>query len=301
MLDCRNDYFYDVQDRPLKFLWREFKTATAGLGYDTIACRGVSGLLVAPLLARLAKKHLVVSRKDNDDSHHGARLDGRIGDKILIVDDFISSGETVGATIRAIIKECAKKSKTYDVNNFVGFYSYRDHELFDMRRLVLFARVREQLGVNLNLRPETTAEREAELKRLQEAITGFTESADYSNNMEAAARAANDTIVYTTVKEHLKLRVGDTIPILFAAKLHTTRPTLQAVAYGEVTKPVYDDSYKEAYVDAVELNIRDPKTIAKVWREKIEARLRVQLAGSVKYSSFNPLGDITKTSFDKLV
>ena len=295
MLDYRNSYFHDVQDKPLKLLWREFKAATAGLEYDTIACRGVSGLLVAPILARLAKKHLVVSRKDNDDSHHGAKLDGRIGDKILIIDDFMSSGETVGATIRAIIKTSAKTGKTYDVNNFVGFYSYRDHELSGMRRLVMFARVREQLGVNLDLKPETTMEREAELKRLIAATTGVTESADYSNNIDAGAKIANDINVYMTVKEHLKLRVGDTIPILFAVKLHTTRPTMQSVAYGEVTKTAYYDSYKEAYADAVNFNIRDPKTLAKVWREKLEARLRARLEESAKAIPFNPLGNITKT------
>lgn len=77
--------------------------------FDAIAVRGVSGLVVGPLLAHTLKKHLIVVRKPSEkaDSHADQLIEGPTTDtqiRYLIVDDFISNGSTV----RKIVEEIAK-------------------------------------------------------------------------------------------------------------------------------------------------------------------------------------------------
>lgn len=68
--------------------------------FDTIAFRGVSGALVAPILAHKMKKDLISVRKNTDDSHVRPRhkIEGNIGtESYIIVDDFICTGNTIQA------------------------------------------------------------------------------------------------------------------------------------------------------------------------------------------------------------
>ena len=65
--------------------------------FDSIAVAGMSGVLVgAPVSLRL-KKPLVIVRKDGDGSHHGSHkivnVDN-VGQRVLFLDDFVSSGNT---------------------------------------------------------------------------------------------------------------------------------------------------------------------------------------------------------------
>lgn len=63
--------------------------------FEAIAFRGMSGALVAPMLAHHMKKGLLVVRKPSEQSH-GAKVEGMIdAERYIIVDDFISSGKTV--------------------------------------------------------------------------------------------------------------------------------------------------------------------------------------------------------------
>jgi hypothetical protein len=64
--------------------------------FDTIAVRGVSGVLVGSAVAIALNKHLIVVRKEEDDSHSGVTCEGHLtARRYVIVDDFISSGRTV--------------------------------------------------------------------------------------------------------------------------------------------------------------------------------------------------------------
>lgn len=77
--------------------------------YDTIACRGVSGLLFAPELSRKLNKHLIVVRKSTKDNHSGQLVEGHQSCKrYIIVDDFIFTGATRNAIINGIKKFAPK-------------------------------------------------------------------------------------------------------------------------------------------------------------------------------------------------
>lgn len=91
--------------------------------FDAIAFSGMSGATMAPILAYMLNKQLIIVRKDADlegNSHATSTVeyaDGGLRDRILIVDDFVSSG----ATIRRIM------SKIHDVRlrvSFVAVYCY---------------------------------------------------------------------------------------------------------------------------------------------------------------------------------
>ena len=83
----------------LKNTARLAKRALAKYNYDALACRGVSGLLIAPLLACRLNKSLLVVRKPSEDNLHTTRtVEGdQAARRYIIIDDFMSSGETVNA------------------------------------------------------------------------------------------------------------------------------------------------------------------------------------------------------------
>lgn len=71
--------------------------------FDAIAFRGISGALIAPLLAYKLNKSLLVIRKPKetgDASHSAMRVEGdqRV-QRYIIIDDFQCSGKTVEAII----------------------------------------------------------------------------------------------------------------------------------------------------------------------------------------------------------
>ena len=70
----------------------------------SIAFRGMSGAVVAPVLAYICDLGLIVVRKENDSSHSTRRVEGELAHDYIIVDDFISAGYTVDAIINAISK-----------------------------------------------------------------------------------------------------------------------------------------------------------------------------------------------------
>jgi len=69
--------------------------------FDAIAFRGLSGALFAPTVAMLMDKSLLAVRKD-EQSHSFRMVEGdHAAGRYVILDDFISSGETV----RNIVEE----------------------------------------------------------------------------------------------------------------------------------------------------------------------------------------------------
>lgn len=64
--------------------------------FDTIAVRGVSGLIVGAPVSLILKKELAVVRKSEDDSHDGTNPVNysALKRRCLFLDDFIASGNT---------------------------------------------------------------------------------------------------------------------------------------------------------------------------------------------------------------
>src|SRR6185312_11074657 len=73
--------------------------------FDAIAFRGMSGALVAPVLALNLNKTLILVRKP-DDHHHGwDDIEGhKAARRYVILDDFVSSGDTIRAIFHAVAK-----------------------------------------------------------------------------------------------------------------------------------------------------------------------------------------------------
>lgn len=70
--------------------------------FDSIAFRGMSGALLAPALCAALGKDVIIVRKD-DGSHSSHKVEGNsLCDRYIIVDDFISSGQTVNITMDMI-------------------------------------------------------------------------------------------------------------------------------------------------------------------------------------------------------
>ena len=70
--------------------------------FDAIACRGLSGLLIAPIVAMRLKKTLLCVRK-GEKTHSPQNVEGDAKAKTyVILDDFIDSGETVSAIVDGI-------------------------------------------------------------------------------------------------------------------------------------------------------------------------------------------------------
>jgi adenine/guanine phosphoribosyltransferase-like PRPP-binding protein len=71
--------------------------------FDSIACCGVSGLMVVPQIAELLNKNIVVVRK-GERCYSEFRTEGVAPFRYIILDDLICSGSTV-RHIKKVIKE----------------------------------------------------------------------------------------------------------------------------------------------------------------------------------------------------
>ena len=88
--------------------------------FDSIACCGVSGLMVVPQIAELLNKNIVVVRK-GEKCYSEFRTEGVAPFRYIILDDLICSGSTV-KHIKRVIKDEYSRSKC------VGVYCYLPNE-----------------------------------------------------------------------------------------------------------------------------------------------------------------------------
>jgi adenine/guanine phosphoribosyltransferase-like PRPP-binding protein len=119
-INCASHLTVMLTPRRAKFTVRQvIKMIKArGLEFDTIACRGVSGLLIAPIVAMRLNKSLLVVRK-GEDTHSPYHVEGNYGAKrYLILDDFIDNGGTVRDIINGIF-DASRKARC------VGFIAYK--------------------------------------------------------------------------------------------------------------------------------------------------------------------------------
>jgi adenine/guanine phosphoribosyltransferase-like PRPP-binding protein len=89
--------------------------------FDSIACAGISGLIVVPQIAELLQKNIVIIRKDSDERYSEFVIEGVTPFKYIIVDDLICSGKTV-RHIKNTIKAETPRS------HCIGVYCYMPEE-----------------------------------------------------------------------------------------------------------------------------------------------------------------------------
>jgi len=88
--------------------------------FDSIACCGVSGLMVVPQIAELLNKNIVVVRK-GERCYSEFRTEGVAPFQYIILDDLICSGGTV-RHIKKVIKD------EYSRSHCIGVYCYLPNE-----------------------------------------------------------------------------------------------------------------------------------------------------------------------------
>jgi adenine/guanine phosphoribosyltransferase-like PRPP-binding protein len=88
--------------------------------FDSIACCGVSGLMVVPQIAELLNKNIVVVRK-GERCYSEFRTEGAAPFQYIILDDLICSGSTV-KHIKRVIKD------EYSRSHCIGVYCYLPNE-----------------------------------------------------------------------------------------------------------------------------------------------------------------------------
>jgi orotate phosphoribosyltransferase len=88
--------------------------------FDSIACCGVSGLMVVPQIAELLNKNIVVVRK-GERCYSEFRTEGVAPFRYIILDDLICSGSTV-KHIKKVLKD------EYPRSSCVGVYCYLPDE-----------------------------------------------------------------------------------------------------------------------------------------------------------------------------
>jgi len=80
--------------------------AKNALEFDTIVFRGMSGTLIAPVVAFTLEKELLLVRKKKEDCHSWYSIEGNLAmQKYIVLDDCICSGDTLSAVFSAINEE----------------------------------------------------------------------------------------------------------------------------------------------------------------------------------------------------
>ena len=95
--------------------------------FDAIACRGMSGSLVASIVSLRLKKPLIIVRKQKKGHHSRFCVEGYLPQfkdlKYIIIDDLVHRGITVTRIIQKIRNERGRGSFKY-LTECVGLYLY---------------------------------------------------------------------------------------------------------------------------------------------------------------------------------
>lgn len=103
---------------------KQSKAALKGRKFNGIlVSAGVSGML-GVLLAHQLKKKLVVARKTNDGSHSSYKVENiYTGDRLIFIDDLISSGHT--------LRHCIDSARKVRQFTLVGAYTYATDRYYE--------------------------------------------------------------------------------------------------------------------------------------------------------------------------
>lgn len=94
--------------------------------FDTIAFRGMSGAIVAPSVAMRLSKEVIMVRKPGESAHSSYNVEGnREARRVLIVDDFVNSGNTVRIIAEAV-KTFVSESSVLGSVRIIGCLEYRN-------------------------------------------------------------------------------------------------------------------------------------------------------------------------------
>jgi len=96
--------------------------------FDTIVFRGMSGALVAPMVAAKMNKQMLMIRK-KDGSHSIYSIEGNVGLKnYVIVDDLVCSGDTVNQMVSSVNKEISTEAKFVGISLYLcGMYKDEEY------------------------------------------------------------------------------------------------------------------------------------------------------------------------------
>lgn len=110
--------------------------ALKGRDFDAIAYRGNSGALVAPAVAAILGKHVIMVRKTDgpDKQHHSAHGVEGVADTVryVIIDDFISSGHTLGIIVKEIRQELNRNSTCVGIVEYTKLPFNKDRSNYDL-------------------------------------------------------------------------------------------------------------------------------------------------------------------------
>jgi adenine/guanine phosphoribosyltransferase-like PRPP-binding protein len=96
--------------------------------FDAIAFRGMSGAMVAPVLASRLNKSLILVRKEDEVCHSSHNVEGATHpQRVAVVDDFVATGETLTAIVRGV-----KELNSH--NKIVGFFMWHPERRYDESR-----------------------------------------------------------------------------------------------------------------------------------------------------------------------
>lgn len=95
--------------------------------YDAIVFRGMSGSLIAPIIAMRLKKKLIMIRKGNDGNHSCMKSEGwKMVDRVVIIDDLVSSGSTIDSAFHDLVDARRSRVKDCPVPKVVAIVLYHD-------------------------------------------------------------------------------------------------------------------------------------------------------------------------------
>ena len=114
----------------IKFICRALELVDC----DAIAFTGMSGALMAPKIAELTGKKLVMVRKSGDGSHSSFKVEATTTNvhKYVIIDDLISSGKTVDHIIKTL-----KENRNFELAKCQAIIMYAESAKQAIRRYIM--------------------------------------------------------------------------------------------------------------------------------------------------------------------
>lgn len=101
-----------------------------GCQFDTIAFTGMSGALIAPVIADRLGKPFTLVRKTTHDCHSFCVVEGWVEDGMtyIVIDDLVSTGETLNRIHDELCNVCR-------CPKLVGFYSYTHYRIMGRKEV----------------------------------------------------------------------------------------------------------------------------------------------------------------------
>lgn len=93
------------------------------INFEFIAFRGYSGSMIAPAVAHKLNKQMCLIRKGSEKRHSARLIEGFVGGRYIIVDDLISTGNTIRQIIKSLNSRSGKEWNCSE-STCVGVFLY---------------------------------------------------------------------------------------------------------------------------------------------------------------------------------